>query len=69
MEKEGVVPDVFVEPDPDRLARGQDLQLARAVEVLQHDVLAWKKSGGSIALVPGANKAVAPPTPAAPVGR
>src|SRR5262249_25522836 len=56
MEKEGVAPDFLVEPDPDQLARGQDAQLARAVDVLHEEVLAWKKSGGSIALVPGKSK-------------
>ncbi len=43
MEKQGVRPDVLVEPHPDQLARGQDLQLDKAVEVLQADVVAWKK--------------------------
>jgi tricorn protease len=43
MEKEGVQPDVLVEPHPDEVARGNDAQLDRAVAVLQQDVLAWKK--------------------------
>jgi tricorn protease len=43
MEKEGVAPDVLVENHPDHLARGIDAQLVKAVEVLQQDVLAWKK--------------------------
>ncbi|MBI2806372.1 MAG: PD40 domain-containing protein [Planctomycetes bacterium] len=52
MEKEGVRPDILVEPHPDDLARGIDVQLQRAVEVLDRDVTAWKKtrmpaSGGS----------------------
>jgi tricorn protease len=44
MEKEGVVPDVIIEPHPDQLARGIDLQLQRAVEILTSDVAAWKKA-------------------------
>jgi tricorn protease len=44
MEKEGVQPDVLVEPSPDELAKGTDIQLDKAVEVLQHDVIAWKKA-------------------------
>ena len=44
MEKEGVMPDVLVEPHPDDLARGIDRQLEKAVEVLAHDVVAWKKT-------------------------
>lgn len=43
MEKEGVMPDVLVEPHPDELARGIDRQLEKAVEVLSQDVAAWKK--------------------------
>ena len=44
MEKEGVIPDVLVEPHPDDLARGVDRQLQKAVEVLTQDVSAWKKT-------------------------
>jgi tricorn protease len=44
MEREGVVPDVVVEPSPDALARGRDMQLEKGVEVLTQDVAAWKKS-------------------------
>ncbi|HZZ76889.1 MAG TPA: S41 family peptidase [Gemmataceae bacterium] len=43
MEKEGVMPDVLVEPHPDQLGRGIDVQLERAVDVLSRDVVAWKK--------------------------
>ena len=35
MEKEGVAPDVLVAEHPDQLARGEDPQLDRAVEVLR----------------------------------
>jgi tricorn protease len=44
MEKEGVIPDVLIEPHPDQLARGIDVQLEKAVEVLTLDVTAWKKT-------------------------
>ena len=48
MEKEGVAPDIAVEQTPDDLARGYDLQLAKAVEALQQDVIAWKRSRGNM---------------------
>ncbi|MBI3821912.1 MAG: PD40 domain-containing protein [Planctomycetes bacterium] len=44
MEKEGVRPDVLIEPHPDDLARGIDVQLEKAIEVLTQDVVAWKKA-------------------------
>jgi len=44
MEKEGVMPDYVVEPHPDQLARGIDVQLQKAVEVLTEDVTAWRKT-------------------------
>ena len=43
MEKEGVQPDVLVDDHPDQLAKGVDAQLDKAVEVLQDEVIAWKK--------------------------
>jgi tricorn protease len=43
MDKEGVKPDVVVEPHPDEVARGQDPQLEKAVQVLLADVAEWKK--------------------------
>ena len=50
-----------VDQHPDQLAKGQDPQLDKAVDVLTQDVLAWKK-----ARTP-ATPAVAKPTgPAAP---
>jgi tricorn protease len=42
LEKEGVLPDVRVEQDPDQIAKGVDPQLNKAVEVLQTGVAAWK---------------------------
>lgn len=38
MDKEGVQPDVLVEPTPEEIALGIDSQLRRAVEILQQDV-------------------------------
>jgi tricorn protease len=49
MDKEGVAPDILVEPHPDDLARGVDAQLERAVEVLTQDVAVWKKGRPPIA--------------------
>jgi tricorn protease len=43
MDKEGVAADVTVETPPDLAAKGIDLQLEKAVEVLQADVVQWKK--------------------------
>jgi len=53
MEKEGVKPDVVVEPHPDQLAKGHDLQLDKAVEVLIVDVADWKKNKAGVAFKPG----------------
>jgi len=52
MEKEGVAPDVLVEPHPDEMARGLDPQLDRAVQVLSQDVAAWKKTRPPVAARP-----------------
>jgi tricorn protease len=57
MDKEGVLPDIAVEAHPDQLARGQDAQLERAVEVLTQDMLAWKKTRPPIA---GSNSGASP---------
>jgi tricorn protease len=57
MEKEGVKPDVLIEPHPDQLARGVDVQLEKAVDVLKTDVVAFKKKGtADVAAKPGATK-------------
>jgi tricorn protease len=62
MEKEGVVPDVLVEQHPDQLAKGLDLQLDKAVEVVKQDVLVWKKNHTNVARKPEETKtAVAVP--------
>ncbi len=53
MEKEGVTPDVLAEALPEDLAKGTDAQIAKAVEVLLQDVVAWKKARGAIASTPG----------------
>src|SRR5262249_19204813 len=64
MDKEGVVPDVMVEPHPDQLARGIDPQLDAAVGVVLKDVEAWKKNRPAVALKPGEEApANAPMTP------
>jgi tricorn protease len=52
MEKEGVKPDVEVAPHPDQLARGQDPQLDKAVEVLLQTVVQWKKDHPGVASAP-----------------
>ena len=43
MELNGAVPDVVIWPQPGEFARGQDVQLEKAVSVLREDVAAWKK--------------------------
>ncbi len=69
MEKEGVVPDVLIEPHPDQLAKGIDVQLDKAVEVLQEGVLAWKKKHGApdVAVKPSDIKSGTPMPPASPM--
>jgi tricorn protease len=69
MEKEGVMPDVVVEPTPDQLAKGLDPQLEKAVEVVQQDVTAWKKTHPNLAGIPEEAKpaAVAAPVTPAPM--
>lgn len=44
MEREAVQPDFVVAASPEQLARGDDPQIAKAVNVLGQDVIAWKKS-------------------------
>jgi tricorn protease len=69
MEKEGVAPDVLVESHPDDLARGNDVQLDKAVAVLQEDVVAWKKKQGSpdVVVKPADVKVGTPMPPASPM--
>jgi tricorn protease len=65
MEKEGVMPDVLVENHPDELARGEDKQLDKAVEVLLRDVAEWKKTRPAVAFRPEDENPVPPaPVPA-----
>jgi tricorn protease len=67
MDKEGVVPDVLVEPHPDQLAKGLDPQLDRAIEVLLADVAEWKKKNPSGVAVKPESPVPAPvPMPKAP---
>jgi tricorn protease len=57
MDKEGVMPDVLVEPHPDQLAKGVDAQLDKAVEVLKEEVVLWKKKHApTVAAKPEASK-------------
>src|SRR5262249_56872318 len=60
MEKEGVTPDVLVEEQPEQLAKGIDVQLEKAVEVLNRDVAEWKKTRPPIALNPQEGGSPAP---------
>ena len=62
MDTEGVVPDVTLDTPPDLLAKGIDLQLEKAVEVLQADVIAAKKKAEPppVAVKPEEAKAVTP---------
>jgi len=53
MEKEGVIPDVLVEASPEDMAKGVDMQLSKSVEVLQQDVIVWKKARGGVVASPG----------------
>jgi tricorn protease len=63
METHGVTPDVLVDDNPDQLAKGIDAQLDKAVEVLQQDVVTWKKTHTSVAGKPDDGKS--PGTPVA----
>lgn len=70
MEKEGVRPDVLVEPHPDELARGRDGQLDKAVTVLLEDVAIWKKkNAASVASKPEEGKSPEPALPVIPPGK
>jgi tricorn protease len=62
MEKEGVIPDVAVDVHPDALARGEDAQLEKAVEVLMLDVESWRKARTNLAgqPPPGGNQGSTP---------
>jgi tricorn protease len=64
MEKEGVTPDVIVDALPEELAKGNDPQLKKAIEVLSLDVAEWKKAKTGIAAAPGSGSA--PTTPSTP---
>jgi tricorn protease len=64
MDKEGVKPDVLVETHPDQLARGIDVQLDKAVDVLQGEVIAWKKKrGADVVTGPGGSGSTPMPMP------
>jgi tricorn protease len=68
MEKEGVRPDVLVETHPDQLAKGLDLQLDKAVEVLTEEVAQWKKkAAANVAAKPDEAKSAPPVTGVGPM--
>jgi tricorn protease len=67
MEKEGVMPDYPVDVHPNDLARGLDPQLDKAVEVLQQEVIAWKKNQTPGKGEAGVGQGVAAPEPARPI--
>ncbi len=43
MELNGAVPDFVLWPEPGQMPKGEDIQLAKAIEVLAADVKAWKE--------------------------
>lgn len=43
MELNGAAPDHVLWPRPGQMPAGEDVQLAKAIEVLQQDVRAWKE--------------------------
>ena len=67
MEKVGVSPDILVEENPTQWAKGIDVQLDRAVEVLHRDVAEWKKTRPSITALPTGGSA--PPPATSPQGK
>jgi tricorn protease len=62
MEREGVVPDVAVDIHPDQLARGEDPQLQKAVEVLLADIAA-RRTRPSASPTPAVTEQPQPPMP------
>ena len=69
MEKQGVMPDVAVDVTPEDWAKGFDAQLAKAVEVVNADVMAWKKAKATAAGSKTASPVAPANTPVAPVPR
>jgi tricorn protease len=65
MEREGVSPDVPVDASPEELAKGNDAQLKKAVEVLGVEVAEWKKARTGIATAPAPPAGTAATTPPA----
>jgi tricorn protease len=64
MEKIGVAPDFAVEVLPDHLAKGVDPQLEKAVQVVQTDVVEWKKKQSpTVVSTPEGGKPVPMPSP------
>jgi tricorn protease len=59
MERAGVAPDVAVDAPPEELAKGNDPQLKKAVEVLGVEVAEWKKAHAGLATAPRSPAATA----------
>ena len=53
MEKQGVLPDVAIEMNPEDWAKGIDTQLLKAVDVVAADVRDWKAKKSGVATLPG----------------
>jgi len=62
MEREGVIPDVLVDALPEDLAKGNDPQLKKAVEVVTAEVAEWKRARTTGIVSKPASPAAAPPT-------
>ena len=62
MEKEGVQPDIAIEATPEDLAKGIDVQIGKAVDVLMREVVEWKKSRSTLATGTGGGLPVPPMT-------
>ncbi|HEY1376288.1 MAG TPA: S41 family peptidase, partial [Gemmataceae bacterium] len=70
MERQAVQPDVAVEATSEQLAKGDDPQLTKAVDVLKGDVLAWQERRHGVHPAEAAAPLTAGGTPAtAPGGR
>jgi tricorn protease len=68
MEKEGVTPDFPVDASPEDLAKGNDAQLKKAVDVLGVEVAEWKKAKTGIATAPKPPATSGPSVPASGMG-
>jgi tricorn protease len=62
MEREGVSPDFLVETSPEDMAKGNDPQLAKAVDVVTVEVAEWKRAKSTGIAAKPASPPVAPTT-------